>query len=65
MIDKIIKHFGSQDALARCLFVDKSAISQWKLAGIPPARAIEIERITFGKFKAVDIVASKTGGNDE
>lgn len=53
---QLIKHFGSQTALAKILNVDRAAVSQWLVSGIPPKRAIEIEELTQGKFKAVDLV---------
>lgn len=56
-MDKLIGHFASQSGLARALKVDPAAVSQWLSAGrIPPRRAIEIEMITGGKFKAVDLI---------
>ncbi len=57
MINEIIKHFGSQRNLAEKLGVRDPAISQWiKKGKIPPQRAVDIERLTDGKFKAVDIL---------
>ena len=56
MIKKIILHFGSIAATARALGVAPAAVSQWVANGrIPPQRAIEIEQLTKGKFKAIDI----------
>jgi DNA-binding transcriptional regulator YdaS (Cro superfamily) len=52
---KIISHFGTQAALARALGVSRVAVTLWKTEGIPSHQAIKIERITGGKFKAVDI----------
>jgi DNA-binding transcriptional regulator YdaS (Cro superfamily) len=60
-VDKLIEHFVSQSGLARALKVDPAAVSQWLSAGrIPPRRAIEIEMITGGKFKAVDLIGGYT-----
>jgi len=53
--NKIISHFGSHANLARALGVTRVAVSLWRTDGIPPQRAIQIERLTGGKFKAVDI----------
>lgn len=58
MLDDIFIHFGSQSALARMLGVSAAAVAQWCVEGVPPARAIQIEKLTDGKFKAVDIVGS-------
>ena len=57
MLKEIIKWFGSQVELARQLGVTQAAVAQW--VGdekVPPYRAIQIERITDGEFKAVDII---------
>lgn len=59
MYYKIISHFGTQANLARALGVSRVAVTQWKTDGIPANQAIEIERITGGKFKAVDIKGVK------
>lgn len=58
MIEQIITHFNGQASLARVLDVDRSAVNQWLKTGkMPPYRAIQIEVVTKGKFKAVDIIA--------
>lgn len=58
MIEKVLAYFNnSQAELARQLDVDRSAISQWVADDkIPPLRAIQIEKLTCGKIKAVDLV---------
>jgi DNA-binding transcriptional regulator YdaS (Cro superfamily) len=53
---QVIEFFGSKSAMAKALGVDKAAVSQWLRYGLPPARAIEIEKMTNGEIKAVDIV---------
>jgi len=58
MLDELFLHFGSQSALARRLGISPAAIAQWLVDGVPPARAIEIEKMTDGKFKAVDLVGA-------
>ena len=63
MIRKIITHFGGTTATATALGVAPSAVSQWiKEDRIPPQRAIEIEALTEGFFRAVDIC--KESGSD-
>lgn len=62
MLDEIFKHFGGQMVLAETLGVDKSAVTQWKKDGVPAFRAVQIEKLTNGKFKAVDILKSKLKG---
>ena len=57
MLKEIIKWFGSQVELARQLGVTQAAVAQWVAEDkVPPYRAIQIERITDGQFKAVDII---------
>lgn len=57
MMDELLKHFGGQAALAKALNVTRGAVCQWVTSGsIPAFRAIEIEQLTRGEFKAVDLV---------
>lgn len=57
MIEDIVKWFGSKSNMARTLGVDRSAVTHWVNKGALPAyRAIQIESLTKGKFKAVDIM---------
>ena len=49
-LDQVIKHFGSGTALAKALGIKPSAVYQWKR--VPPRRALEIEKLTQGVFKA-------------
>ena len=63
MIREIIKHLGGTTATATALGVAPSAVSQWiKEDRIPPQRAIEIEALTGGMYRAVDIC--KESGSD-
>lgn len=62
IIQDLIAHFGNKSRLADALNVSRSAVTQWGINGIPPMRAIAIESITEGKFKAADMVR---GGDDE
>jgi len=59
VFQKLISHFGSHSNLARALGVTRVAVTLWGTEGIPATRAIQIERITGGKFKAVDIEGAK------
>ena len=62
MFDELFKYFGSQNKMAGDLDVTTQAISQWVRDNkIPPARAIQIEFITKGEFKAINLV----GENNE
>ena len=62
MLEEIFKHFGGQSALAEALGIDKSAVTQWKTEGVPAFRAVQIEKLTQGKFRAVDILKCKLEG---
>lgn len=56
MFEKICNYYGGQKGLADALKVTEAAISIWKREGIPPARAIEIEELSNGIFKATEII---------
>lgn len=63
MIKTIVEHFGGVAETARLLDVSQPAVSQWlKHKRIPPARAVQIEVLSEGKFKAADILQ---GGKDD
>lgn len=49
-LDKAIKHFGSQTALARAIDPNLSpmAVTHWKKRGLPLRRAHQIVRLTGG-----------------
>ena len=51
-----IDYFGSTPRLAQALGITRKAIYQWG-DEVPPARAIELERMTRGELRAV-------GGSD-
>lgn len=53
----LIDEMGGKGYFAAQLDVTTVAVDQWLSAGaLPPARAIQVERLTDGKFKAVDLV---------
>lgn len=58
-MQELIKHFGNKRRMAIALGVDAAAVAWWARNGLPALRAIQIERITKGKFKAVDIEGKK------
>lgn len=60
MLQEIVNWFGSQANLARALGVDRAAVSHWVKRGwLPPKRAVMIELLSGGKFKAVDLTKTK------
>jgi DNA-binding transcriptional regulator YdaS (Cro superfamily) len=59
MFEEVISYFGSVEKTAMACGVRGESVSYWGRMGIPPRRAIDIERLTEGRFKAQDIVGSK------
>ena len=57
MRNEIFKYFGGKANLAKQMLVHRSSVSQWIKRGIPAVRAMEIEDLSCGKFKAVEIMA--------
>lgn len=58
--DQVIKHFGSQVALADALGVKQPAVSNWKTRGsIPHLQQLRIEALTEGKIKARPLIQKK------
>jgi DNA-binding transcriptional regulator YdaS (Cro superfamily) len=56
-IQKAVEHFGSKAKMADALKVSRAAVSHWIKAQVfPPARAIQIEALTKGEIKALDLV---------
>jgi len=54
-LTQVIEWAGSQSALAKLLGCSSANISLWHKSGIPANRAVQIERMTSGKFKAAVI----------
>ena len=51
-VNKVIKHYGSQAALAAACQVDRQVVWNWVNRGaIPAARQLQIAELTLGKFK--------------
>lgn len=56
-IDQVVREFGSQSALAKALNVNRAQVSTWLKDGrMPPLRAIQVESMTKGAFRAVDLM---------
>lgn len=58
---KVIEYFGGKAKLACALGVERAAVSWWLRNGLPANRAVQIERLTNGEFKAVDITGVTDG----
>lgn len=57
IIIDVIGHFGTRGKLAKALGVSRVAVSQFERQGyFPGVRAIQIEELTDGKFKAKDLI---------
>jgi DNA-binding transcriptional regulator YdaS (Cro superfamily) len=55
-IDDLCELIGGKPAdLARLFGVTDAAVNQWRTTGLPPGRALEIERKLDGKVRAADI----------
>lgn len=64
MFEEILEHFGGVAKLARLLGVSQPAVSQWRHNGISKSCAIKIERLSDGKFKAVNIIGQGASNDD-
>lgn len=63
----LLEHFGTQAALARALKVSRVAVHRWAEEGaMPPARALQVEHLSGGEFRAIDLVDLRlvTAAND-
>jgi transcriptional repressor of cell division inhibition gene dicB len=47
----VIKHFGSQVAVARALKIKAPSVADWG-RHVPPLRQLQIEKLTGGKLRA-------------
>lgn len=54
-ISEIFEHFGTKRELARLLGVKPQSLTRWPEFGVPPGAAIKIEKLSNGKFKAINI----------
>jgi len=62
VIKDVVEWYGSQANMARAMGVTPVSVSLWMRDGyMPPARAIELEVKSGGKFKAVDLIKTTIG----
>ena len=57
LIQKLIREFGTQIKLGQAIGISQSTITGWLRLehGISELTALKIEKITEGKFRAVDL----------
>ena len=55
MFQELFDYFGSANRFAGALDVTTQAVVHWQKRGIPARVAIQIEQITGGRFKAIDL----------
>lgn len=55
---------GLQIRLAEKLEVSPAAVAKWRRTGIPPDRAIQIERLSKGRLRAVDLRDERCSASD-
>ena len=56
MQEQILEHFVRKSRIAYLCGVSQPSVSEWFTEGIPPKRAIQLEELSHGKFKALDIM---------
>jgi DNA-binding transcriptional regulator YdaS (Cro superfamily) len=57
MFEVVVATYGGQIGLSRLFCVSRAAANQWvKAGGFPARRALQIEHLSKGRFKALDIV---------
>lgn len=56
---QLVKHFGTQVKAAEAIGCDQSSLSNWCRGKVKPSAqvAFRIEKLTEGKFKAIDLVS--------
>jgi len=60
-VERLVELFGSQAEVARRLSVDRAVVNNWVKSGYVPARwAMEVEHLTEGAVRAVDVLNEAT-----
>lgn len=59
MFEQIINYFGDATKMAQAMGVSRQAVTFWEKAGFPARKAVELEILTEGKFKAVEVTGCK------
>lgn len=60
IFSELVDHFGGQQSTAKALRVNQGAVSNWVNSkhGMSPAVALRAEKLTEGKFTAVQLCPS-------
>ena len=64
-IDRLIRHFGTQESTAEALGVKQGTVSGWVRGkhGVSPAVALRAERLTGGQFTAAELCPAVFGAD--
>ena len=57
--EDLIKHFGSQAAVAKAFGIQQPSVAEWKTRGVPEKRQLEAEQMTGGDMKAHPRIKAK------
>lgn len=57
--EDLIRHFGSQAAIAKAFGIQQPSVAEWKSRGVPETRQLEAEQLTGGRLKAHPRVKAK------
>lgn len=60
LVREIADYFGGVPGLARALGSTRNSIYQWQITGIPRGRAFEIEVLSSGNLKAIEILKKQS-----
>jgi len=59
-LQDVVDHFGSRSEMAKVMGVSPPAVTIWcSLGRLPGERAIQIERLTGGLFRAVELPTTR------
>ena len=62
--ERLVELFGSQADVARAFQLDRAVVHNWVKTGYVPARwAGEVERVTQGRIRAVDVINEASAKN--
>lgn len=56
---RAVDFFGSQSEIARALKISPQAVSKYRFEGFSAESAIELERISGGELKALDVARQR------